>query len=303
VASFAQIAQRWLEDVELTRSAATRRLYGLAVDQVMRALPELAQRPITRADLLAFRSGRAKNVSASSVNRELRAVRTLLLWSELNELDHPRVQTKRLLLPQPAPRERALTDDEWSRVVEEARWDMPAEVILRVCRGTGFRLGEALSLTWGDIDFERGTLSVRPHEGFTPKTPAALRTVAAPELCRWLGEWRRTLGCRGSADLVCPRDPLRGGDWNYPASTRVCARLRAIYRRAGVTGKRLTHSLRHALARDLVASGAPINAAQRHLGHASAHTTLQIYARADQSDVEAAGRALEAWRQKRPAKK
>jgi integrase len=156
------------------------------------------------------------------------------------------------------------------------------------------------------VDLERGALTVRPHEGWQPKTAAAMRTVTAPDLCAWLADYKRTLAQRSATDLVCQRDVKRrsksGYSWGYPFSTRVCARLRAIYKRAGVEGKRLTHSLRHAIARDLVLSGVPINAAQRHLGHASATTTLQIYARAAQEDVEAAGRQLEEFRRMRSEK-
>ena len=93
-------------------------------------------------------------------------------------------------------------------------------------------------------------------------------------------------------------DLARGKPWN-PNSSRVHTRLRRAYARAGVSGKKPTHGLRHTLASDLVQSGAPIHVAQRMLGHSSAVVTLQIYAHAQRTGIEEAGKALEHFRKRR----
>lgn len=292
---FQPIVDAWLRDVARTKRPSTLHNYGVTVRQLFAWRPVLRERAITRLDLVEFRDHRAE-ISIASANRALRALKACLSWAALNELDHPPVQLRRLLLPAGPRREQALTRAERRRVLEAASVDLPAQAILRICEGTGFRLGEVLNLWWGDIDFERGTVSVTVKPAWAPKTPESVRTVKAPRLVVWLEAYRRTLLHRGLRDPVCQQDRTRGTPWNYPRSTRVCARMRAVYRRAGVEGKKGTHSMRHALAGDLVRAGVPIHAAQRMLGHSSPVTTLGVYARARQDDVDLAGEALEEFR-------
>ncbi len=128
-----------------------------------------------------------------------------------------------------------------------------------------------------------------------PKTQAALRTVYAPDLVEWLRRYRETLHHGAANDRVAQMDEREGKPW----TGRIHERLRAVYDRAGVVGKKPTHSLRHTLASDLVQSGVPIHVAQKHLGHASASVTLGIYAHAHRAGLEQAGKELEKYRRGR----
>jgi integrase len=68
----------------------------------------------------------------------------------------------------------------------------------------------------------------------------------------------------------------------------------SAYERAGLPGLRF-HDLRSLAASVLVASGINVKTAMTRLGHASARTTLELYARAhDDADVEAA-QSVGAW--------
>src|SRR4029077_11141648 len=139
-----------------------------------------------------------------------------------------------------------------------AAFDVPIQVILRICHSTGLRIGEVLALEWSDVDFERCTVRVVHKPGrFEAKTPKGYRQVRAPSLVRWLDEYRRTLRFRRPTDPVCQRDPVRGAAWGRNSS-RVHKRLKRVYERAGVLGKRPTHSLRHTLATDLAEAGVPV---------------------------------------------
>lgn len=167
-------------------------------------------------------------------------------------------------------------------------------------RATGMREGEALALTWDDLDFDTGQVSInktvtRLTGGGTgigqPKTPAAIRDLKlTPHVLAVLrkhrtGQSRQRL--------------LSGGDWEDDGSiftTRYGTRIeprnmlrsfRRIADKAGV-GKHLTpHSLRHTVTTALIDEGTPLPAVTEFMGHANVQTTLRIYAHATQQSKEA----------------
>lgn len=149
----------------------------------------------------------------------------------------------------------------------------PLASLLALMLLTGLRPGEALGLRWDDIDLERGTLTVRRNvtwAGSTwhigrPKTRAGERTVALPALAvRLLSRLERR-----SLYVFWQSRP--------PTSKQVSNVMRELCQRAGVP-RRPAHYLRHAHASLLVHLGADVKTAQRRLGHASAHVTLDVYA-------------------------
>jgi integrase len=292
--TFLEIAHAWLDEVRRTRRPKTAQSYEIAVSKLLDVIPDLATRPLTRADLVAFRDWRASQVSVISANRDVKAIKACLAWAEIAGLGHPPAETRRLLLPPPPRRDQTLTPDQVDRLLEAAQFDLPVLVVLRVCAATGFRLGEALSLTWADVDPQSGAISVTPKPWWRPKTRAAVRTVYAPELVTWLTEFRSTLRHRRPTDRVCQQDPTTGKAW----TTTIHVRLQKVAARAGLAGVRPTHALRHTLASDLVQSGAPIHVAQKLLGHSSPTVTLGVYAHAQRDGLEQAGRALESWRKR-----
>ena len=165
-------------------------------------------------------------------------------------------------------------------------------MVLRICHATGLRLGEALNLTWSDIDVHGGAVGVTAKPWWEPKTSAAIRTVYAQELVSWLDEFRRSLRHGEVDDRVCQMNLETGKPW----TGRIHKRLRRVYNRAEVYGRKPTHGLRHTLASDLVQSGAPIHVAQKALGHSSPTVTLGVYAHAQRRGLKAAGDALEEYR-------
>ncbi len=295
--TFFSIAEAWLKDVRRTRRPKTAQSYEIAVAKLVECIPAARERFITRADLIKFRDWRTDTTSVSSANRDLKALKAALSWIWLNELGHPPVNLKRLLLPPPPRKDETLTSEEIERVMKASEFDVPVRIVLRICYGTGFRLGEVLNLIWSDVDFDEGEISITPKPWWQPKTDAAIRTVYATELTEWLGEYRKTLRHAGVRDRICQQDEKSGKPWGH----RIHERLRRVYERAGISGKKPTHSLRHTMASDLVQSGAPIHVAQRHLGHASASVTLAVYAHAKRDGLRQAGAALEEYRRGRQA--
>ncbi len=292
--TFADIAAEWLEDVRRTRRPKTHESYCIAIAKLYEVVPEARERYITRQDLIKFRDKRADDTSVLSANRDMKSLKACLNWAWVNELPHPQVPLKRLLLPPPPRKDETLTPDQVALVFEAAQFDVPALVVLKICHATGMRLGEVLNLTWSDVDVAEGCISVTAKPWWQPKTQAALRTVYAQELVRWLDQYRSELRFKGPKDRVCQMDTRRGKPW----TKRVHSRLRAVYDRAEIRGKKPSHALRHTVASDLVQSGAPIHVAQKQLGHASASVTLGIYAHAQRKGLAEAGRALEDYRRR-----
>lgn len=127
--------------------------------------------------------------------------------------------------------------------------------------GTGMRVGEALALTWHDIDFGSGTLHV-PHG----KTTSSRRTIALPQtLVRELQEVRGIgLVFHSHGGPIDPRN-IRRYDF-LP-----------MVKRLGLPRIRL-HDLRHFHASFLLARGADLASVSSRLGHGSKSFTLSTYA-------------------------
>lgn len=208
--SFVDVAEAWLADVARQRRPRTVASYRIALQKFLEAVPEARERWIARPDLVRFRDTRAARVSAHSANRDLKAIKACLAWAWVNELPHPPVPLRKLLLRTPARRDPTLAPEEVARVLEAATVSPRLLVVLKVAHGTGLRLGEILNLTWSDVDFAEGAISVRPKPWWEPKTAAAIRTVYAPEFVHWLEGYRETLRDRGPLDRVAQMDARTG---------------------------------------------------------------------------------------------
>ena len=173
---------------------------------------------------------------------------------------------------------------------------------------TGARRGELCAMRWADVDLEAGALTVRRamtdvggrvSEKDT-KTHAARRlrldalTIEALRAHRVVVEERATL-CETEvkpAAFVCSHaaDGATGIRPDKVTSTFV-----ALRDRLGLPGVRL-HDLRHFMATAALAAGVPVRTISGRLGHASASTTLGVYAHfveaRDQDAADALGSLL-----------
>lgn len=180
--------------------------------------------------------------------------------------------------------------------------DMDATAVVTAARlalACGLREGEICGLTFGDIDERNGWLHVRraigkaPTGGTTyvkmPKTDAGTRSVPLNDELRdvirarrlWcLREWgREPRGADyliGNADGTWLKPPYLGRAW--AALSREALGIK------GLRGDRVTfHDLRHTFATVALARGMAPKDVQAVLGHASAQTTLDVYAASDPS--------------------
>lgn len=168
---------------------------------------------------------------------------------------------------------------------------------------TGLRLGEAMGLTWEDIDFNKGTLTVRRTleqvknrekdengnhfiliEG-TTKTKSGERTIplnqtafnALQELQKINGSFEHVLSS-ATGNPINPRNLNRAHD--------------CILERAGVQHIGI-HALRHTFATQLFSKKVDIKIISRLLGHSDVSITYNTYIHLMKEDMPSATAVLD----------
>lgn len=182
--------------------------------------------------------------------------------------------------------------DQVMLLLDEAMKTNPAlGAYLWLAAAAGPRRGEVAGLRRSDIDFESGAVTFRRvivHAGVGdvivkpyPKSRIARRialdsdTVAViTDHLDWLGKRAAACGTELDPDPWVFSHDLRANLPPRPdAFTRAFGRLRD---RLGLTVR--LHDLRHAHATELLTAGVDVRTVAGRLGHASATTTLSIYA-------------------------
>jgi integrase len=180
----------------------------------------------------------------------------------------------------------------------EALWVMAVTV--------GLRKGEALALTWGDVDPDaaqvtvRGTLRRIPGQGLVvnaPKCERGARVVALPPLC--VDALRRR---RQAQRLERIAAGPRWTDTGYVFTTEVGTPIdpdnlqrawRKVTDRAGL-GRLRFHALRHSAATVALERGVPLEVISRQLGHSGYAITADVYAHVGAAAQRDAANAMQA---------
>jgi integrase len=148
---------------------------------------------------------------------------------------------------------------------------------------TGMRLGEALGLEWGDLDFNGGFIEVRrglvDGKVTTTKTGKTRRVDMTPQLAdvlKGLRTYRKRQALKNGWQTV-PEwvfinnkgNPLDGGNLRARVHYKACEK-------AGLRRVRI-HDLRHSYATIRISAGHNIADVSRQLGHASIKITVDTY--------------------------
>jgi integrase len=168
----------------------------------------------------------------------------------------------------------AYTEEEILKMWAAAK---PEEKIrLQFFCASGFRKLEVAYLTWNDIDFNTGICRVTPKVGWKPKNKTS-REVCLPD---WL------------VQLLRERRKNHANDtWVFPSATGIPARksqmlymLKAVAKRAGISGRIDLHKFRSTYASFLNKSGkVTLEEISARLGHADAATTRSYLERMNQN--------------------
>ena len=206
---------------------------------------------------------------------------------------------------EPAPAVWSADEAEAFLALAEACSDRYAP-IWRLGLDSGMRLGELLALTWQDVDFQRGVVSIRRtltrnskggwRLGEHPKTSKSRRSIAlAAETLAALRRHKARQAERRLAagptwtdlDLVFDRGD---GSWFNPST------VQGAFATAVVRAKvpRLTpHGMRHTMATLMLVAGIHPKIVQERLGHNSIQMTLDRYSHVTATMQQDAAATLE----------
>lgn len=156
----------------------------------------------------------------------------------------------------------------------------------------GLRRGEADALPWAFVDLEAGTVRIDVTETFRPKSRESCRTIPLP--ADVVERLRQRRAANPSAHFVLDRrikrparKPVGQKRATYQYDARSWVPLAAWLRKQGVRDLNPLHSLRK-LSGSFVHESAGLEAARRHLGHATITTTSKSYLAARAAVVDLA---------------
>ena len=170
----------------------------------------------------------------------------------------------------------SIVDLKEGRVLGVIAW-----AVVDVALQTGLRVSELAALKIGDVDFQRGCMTVTRLKRRKPFT----ETMAiSNELCAHLREfieWKGHVGQSVDNDaalFVGKRGPL--------TSRGLQQMWKACVKRAGLPSRYSIHSGRHSLAVHLLRKTKNLRLVQKALGHQSPITTANMYADVSFEDMQ-----------------
>ncbi len=163
---------------------------------------------------------------------------------------------------------------------------------------TGCRRGELIALTWGDIDFEKATVSITKSTcraggqviTKATKTKGSVREITVPAAVmtltrQWRAEQKRyrlSIGSKWCGDdyvFIQWDGSQMGLETPYQAFRRIINNYNMQQEREEEKLPLIPlHGLRHTAATLLISQGVDIRTVSGRLGHANTSTTLNVYA-------------------------
>ena len=239
---------------------------------------------VATSTLVEFVAARRNEAAASSVARQLAAIRTLhrYLVTEGERADDPTAELEGVRVPAGLPK--PLSEAEVAALLDAVVGHDPVALrdraVLELLYATGARISEACGLSMGDIDFDARLVRLfgkGAKERIVPFGRAAGRALdewfsARGRVLLAPARWRR----RDDAEAVFLNQ--RGGRLTRQAAWAI---VRRHGDRAGIGSELSPHVLRHSCATHLLDHGADLRVVQELLGHASISTT-QVYTKVSQ---------------------
>ncbi len=242
---------------ENERAEATIEKYTFILRKLMRYLNG---RPVSKSELMDFRSYLNKGHAAQTVNVAISAVNSFLEWQQMPQMKLKLLKVQRSIF---RPQEKELTKAEYDRLIATAKRqgkDRLALIMETIC-STGSRVGEVPYITVEAA--KRGRAEIRMK--------GKIRTILLPsKLCRKLLKYAKKEGIE-SGELFLTKNGTS------LSRKQIWAEMKTLCEKAGVESTKVfPHNLRHLFARCYYNSSQDIVKLADVLGHSSVETT-RIY--------------------------
>lgn len=269
--SWADAKQEFLEHKQERVRPDTTRTYRDCLRVFERFKRPRLLREIDQAFVEQFATERLKQgVEPSTVNKDLRCIRSLLNWAEESHYLRKAPRVKELSVdtgePVVVPKEnihKVFESLDRSGVTRRSPgwW----RVFLQIALYTGSRRSEILGLRWKYVDFDSGTVRI---ERSTSKGRRDRTYESAFELTAVLEKWWKSLGEPAPDTAVLP--------WPYPTRRQLYPDWAKIIRAAGVEYF-VPHNCRSTVTSELLEEHNSM-VVKDWVGHASIRTTERYYA-------------------------
>jgi integrase len=273
-----ELAEDWLAaaDLKPVTEESYRRILNRYVLPVLGPMTLVEVTPADVAKVVArARAGMSARTAQYAYGVTRRLLQVAVEWELLDR--NPAARVKR---PHAESRDRPVWSIEQSASFIRScqRSTGPWDTLFLVGLLSGLRVGELLGLEWGDLDWERGVVSVRRSlvqlDGSVfriqdPKSRISRRTIALPGAAL---EALQNLREQAGAQFAV----FRRSDGMPPSRSTLRSALIAACRRAEVPYIGM-HGLRHQHVSLLAHAGVPVKVAQQRVGHSTSMLTLDIY--------------------------
>ena len=206
--------------------------------------------------------------------------------------------------PSPRKEERAQDESEKAYTVQQlayilrclANESLKWQTHISLVADTGVRRGEACGLEWADIDWAKGTITIRRNAQYTPQAGVYItspkngksRTVdVGPDVLQLLQQLRLEQARKAiskyvftqehSPDVMNPQTPTR-----Y---------FKKFGQRYGIENFH-PHKLRHTSASRAITNGADVVSVSERLGYSDTAVTLRMYTHANEESIRRAGQIV-----------
>ncbi len=290
--TFGTYAALWMESyVNPVLAKSTARGYASILEKHL--LPKFGRRPlksIDRMEVKGFLAGRRETglslERVKRINAVLMGIFTHAMDDELVDRNPAERMARHLKEKGEGPKKEVepYTAEELATYLETAREIEPRyfPFFLTLAR-TGLRLGEALGLEWGDVDFAGRFIHVRNNlvDGHqtTPKSGRSRRVKMSSELCQALTRLKLEREAEAAREGWKPFPPwVFLNEKGRPMDGRnLRSRVhRRIYERAGLRRINL-HDFRHTYATLRLSLGHSRDDVAEELGHSSTAFTSKFY--------------------------
>jgi len=256
----------FLSTVSSFYSKVTLGIYRYALRSFFSTVGDLQLTAVCAQHIDLFRQRRIKEVSAITLNINLRALRSAFYYAVRWQILKSNPFTKVPLSPVPERDPIFFSSEDFKLIVGSIKQEwFRSIVILAAC--TGMRRGEIVNLRWKDVDLSQKV--VRVHSSSTYRTKNGKKRVIPLNAI--------------ALQLLAGLDHKTSEDYVFTVEGR---RIREVYlsrkfsqhvHRLGFPIGYHFHSLRHSFASWLVQNGAPIYEVQKLMGHSTIQVT-EIYA-------------------------